>query len=206
MADPAQKLMRVRLEKEVKAFIHNDLGNASHFLLKRIRDRLAAGDREGIFLDQMACAMMIAFSHEADLNFVGWKLLPDEWDERLPTKDKLKKLLKATSLDLDWNKRPLATLAPLKVIRDALAHGKPRLIRSDEEAIGTYDELYELSHREHTEEWEKLLTQDILEEAYADTDEIYQKLLVHGGIDLWEAMSGGTSGMSYLGDVNADAT
>ncbi|HWU16491.1 MAG TPA: hypothetical protein VN155_02305 [Devosia sp.] len=57
-------MIKVRLEEEVRAFIHNDVGNAAHFLIKRIGGKIAAVERDGLFLDQMTCALMIGFSHE----------------------------------------------------------------------------------------------------------------------------------------------
>lgn len=78
---PTQRRMRVVLERRKVDNIHNDLSNAATYFRKRILERIERGDREGLFLEMMAELTMIAFAVEANLNFVGDRVI-EGWKEK----------------------------------------------------------------------------------------------------------------------------
>jgi hypothetical protein len=45
-----------------------------------IETKVAANDWKGIAFDYMACLLMLAFTFEATINFLGSKLKADKWN------------------------------------------------------------------------------------------------------------------------------
>ena len=76
----------------------------------------------------MASLVFCAFSIEAKINFIGWKVLENGWPDRTNFREKVDLLRKFLGVELDWGVRPLQTLGQLKRFRDTLAHGKPEII------------------------------------------------------------------------------
>ena len=65
-------------------------------------------------LDGMACGMMVAFTFEANLNFMGLELLKSgklpEWNEWQSHSKKLNKVFEALGIPVDLEKRPLKSM------------------------------------------------------------------------------------------------
>ena len=81
--------IRARHKGTKNIYVHNDLSNAAYHFKRVIEAKIAADDRKGITFDYLACRIMLAFTLEAMINFIGQKLIKP-WDELQPTKAKLK--------------------------------------------------------------------------------------------------------------------
>jgi hypothetical protein len=162
--------------------------NAAYYLKRRIEERSKRGDRDGIGLDIMACLTIIAFAFEAQMNFLGFKLI-ENWDERQPYLDKFKRVAKKLNVAIDYQSQPHSTVKELKVFRDTLAHGKPQEIKSEEEAIITREEL---GRRDVLKaDWQKSVTEEFLGRAYNDTESIWRKFLESSGLSIIDTITTG---------------
>jgi hypothetical protein len=163
-----------KIRKDMRLYIHNDLMNAADYLKRRIDERSKKGDRDGIGLDIMACLTIIAFSFEAQMNFLGFKLI-QKWEERKPYLYKFQRVAKRLNVTVDYNSRPHSTVKELKDFRDTLAHGKPEEIKGEKEETITREEL---ERRDLLKaEWQKSLTEEFLGLAYDDTESIWRQFL-----------------------------
>jgi hypothetical protein len=78
------KVMEKRLARHKgykNVYVHNDLAGAAYHFKGVIESKLAANDRKGIAYDYMACLLMLAFTFEAQINFLGLKLISN-WKEK----------------------------------------------------------------------------------------------------------------------------
>ncbi|EJN22045.1 hypothetical protein PMI36_03328 [Pseudomonas sp. GM79] len=62
---------RVQRTAKKNLHIHNDIYNTAINLRTRIEGMEATGNRKGIALDTTACLVMLAFTFESRLNFIG---------------------------------------------------------------------------------------------------------------------------------------
>ncbi len=201
MNDRRNVRMEVELERSVKDYIHNDIANAAHHLMKTIEARLEKDDRDGIFLDMMAALTMIAFAVEANLNFIGDRVVED-WKERQSGEKKWAQVLEKLGIEADYTQRPFSTMEELRKFRDTLAHGKPRVLDEKETAIGTYDELYATNDLKSRSPWEAYVTLESVQAGYDDMNEIWNLMLEKAGIKLYDTLSGWSGGMTYKRDVD----
>jgi hypothetical protein len=93
--------IRPRRKGHKNIYVHNDLSNAAHHFKEHIEAKLKAGDREGIAFKYMACLILLAFTFESKINFLGHKLISD-WKERQPFNDKVSEVLDYLKLQRDW--------------------------------------------------------------------------------------------------------
>lgn len=191
-----QPVIRARLEYEGRELIHNDLSSAAFHLLERIRKGIKDDQREGIGLDMMACLTMTAFAFEAYLNFVGFHKIA-EFDDTRRGKDKRKQVIKALGMNWDGNARPFSTIPELFSVRDAMAHGKPRLIKNVWEEVGTHTQLEE-KLRTYRQGIDAEISFELVERAYDDVQTIWRMMLEAGEINQWDTMDGGFSGIEFL--------
>jgi hypothetical protein len=191
-----QPVIRARLEYEGRELIHNDLISAAFHLKERIRQGIANGQREGIGLDMMACITMTAFAFEAYLNFVGFHKIPD-FDDAQSGKSKRKQIVRELDIPWDDNARPYSTIRELFAARDAMAHGKPRLIKSAWEDVGTHSELEE-KLQTYRQGIEAMIDFDFVERAYDDVQSIWQLMIKSAEINLMDTLDGGYSGIEFL--------
>jgi hypothetical protein len=120
------------------------------------------------------CLTIIAFSFEAQMNFLGFKLI-QKWEERKPYLYKFQRVAKRLNVTVDYNSRPHSTVKELKEFRDTLAHGKPEEIKGEKEETITREEL---ERRDLLKaEWQKSLTEEFLGLAYDDTESIWRQFL-----------------------------
>ncbi|MGR3795503.1 hypothetical protein [Vannielia sp. SX4] len=155
-----------------------------------MKQQIENGERAGVYHIMMASLIFSAFSIEAKVNFVGWKVLKNGWPERANLREKIALLLQILPLELSWGERPLQTVAELKRFRDTLAHGKPEIV--DETAIvDVPPEIWDALKSQ----WESSVTPDFVNRCREDEDVLWQKLLgaakinvsdtiTHGGHDL----------------------
>ena len=75
------KKKKARRQAEKHIYIHNDLANAAYHFKKRIEERHVNNDMKGISFDVLAGNILLAFSIEAKINFLGVQLIKD-WKEK----------------------------------------------------------------------------------------------------------------------------
>src|SRR5205823_3013522 len=118
------RMAKFHVQGHRKLYIHNTLDQGADNAKADIERKLAAGNREGIGFDYMACGLMLAFTFEAQLNFIGKRFL-NPWHEMQRWKTKAERVFKALSIEYDWKKRPFLSIEKMKTFRDTIAHGKP---------------------------------------------------------------------------------
>jgi len=136
----------------------------------------------------MACLLMLAFTFEARINFLGLKLISN-WKEKQPFNDKVEEVLKRLCLAPDRTTRPWNAIARLKAFRDNLAHGKPDETEFDEVIYvpnGTVEGPIKLNA-----EWLKYCDHDSVFNTYDDIDAIWKQLLEKSGIEVFETLTRG---------------
>ena len=193
--------IRARHKGTKNIYVHNDLSNAAHHFKQVIEAKTAADDRKDIAFDYLACMMMLAFASEAMINFIGQKLI-EPWDERQPTKDKFKSILKHLHLERDWNKRPYSSIVILKDFRHLIAHGKPVNLDFDEEIVKPADDMDRPEILDS--EWVKYCSHDQVFDAYDDVDAIWHELLAAAGIPKFETITSGFSSLSFIESISDD--
>jgi hypothetical protein len=93
MTDRIEKV-RARITQTARLYIHNDLSTAALHFKDNIDAKESGEDaRGGKTYEYMACAVMLAFTFEAKVNFLGWKLIP-EWKEFQSFYDKVDQVFK----------------------------------------------------------------------------------------------------------------
>ncbi|QQR36303.1 hypothetical protein JI749_01300 [Devosia oryziradicis] len=204
-SDDRNRKMRVLLETYATDNIHNDLSNTANYFRQRIESRVNKGEHDGLFLEMTAAITMIAFSLEANVNFVGhYKKVPG-FKKLQSLDEKLAALITHLKIEADFEARPFSTVAPLKKIRNALAHGKPRTPPPQkQEVVGTYDEIY-AKQRMQTE-WEKAINPEFVVVADDDVGSIWKLLLEKAEIEIWDTLSTSGGGMTFIEFVEEDGT
>jgi hypothetical protein len=196
----ANVITNLKVAKNI--YVHNDLENAALYFKQRVQERAEKGDKEGIGHEMMACLVMLAFTIEAQFNFLGFKLKGDEWKEKNPAIDKVHAVLEHLKVDNDLSERPYKTIVRLKKLRDMLAHGKPKEIdRKEAKWQATEEELRKLGAL--NADYEELVTQKFVFEAYEDVDTIWKDLIKRAGIDFMETITAG--GVEYTITYQANA-
>ncbi len=134
----------------------------------------------------MASLVFYAFTVEAKVNFVGWKVLEDGWPERANFREKIRLIAKVLNMELDWGARPLQTLNSIRKLRDTLAHGKPEIIdevKIVEEEPSVWDVL--------KSQWEFSITPEMVAMAKEDVDQFWNMLLVAAEIPITDTITHG---------------
>ncbi len=178
----------VRIEAE--RFIHNDLSNCANVMRKIMGKKFESQETDGVYSVMMSSLIFSAFSIEAKVNFVGWKVLEKGWPERASLTEKIDLLIKVLPIDLKWGERPLQTIAKLSNFRNTLAHGKPDIV---DKTVITHvrPEVWDALKGE----WESSVTPENVERCYDDTEKLWKilfeaaqipvsKTLTHGGHSL----------------------
>jgi hypothetical protein len=196
--------IRAKVTNDSVDHVHNDLANAAFYLRERVNAALNGDERrDGVFLDMMAAAAMIAFTFEGYMNFLGERVIKD-WDEWQSPVEKVKAIRKALAMDVDWNKRPYATVKQIVELRKLLAHPRSHRAQPREfEAVGTDSELRKML-REYKPPYEMMITQAFINIAYEDVEAIWHDMLKVAKIDVHETWSGGTQGFEYIEHVTSD--
>lgn len=183
------KQLKIRKTATKKINIHNDISNTANHLRKRVEEMEAAGNRKGISLDITACLVLLAFTFESRLNFIGAQKV-EGWVERRPFERKLKSVLRALDLAPDLSKRPYSTIDQLKDFRDTIAHGQSVTIEVDETVFvdpgAAYDDV------DLRGEWEDFINTDFMRQCSDDIDQIWKEWLEVAGIELHETLTHGS--------------
>lgn len=113
----------------------------------------AKSHKEGSLLNLQAAAVFYAFAFEAYLNHVGAEEITF-WEEidRISYKKKLTVIAKQLNLSIDYGKQPFKVIKELFELRNALAHGRTRIIDHTYET----DSPPEKDFYWRIHEWEKL--------------------------------------------------
>lgn len=200
------KKIKARVQKTKRVFVHNDLAQAAEYYAGTIQEKLDKGTRDAIMFDGMACAVMVAFTFEAKVNFMGFELnkvgkLPN-WKEREPFMEKLKKVFGALGIAIELDKRPLKSMERMKALRDTLAHGKPVYAEYDEEEVGTPEEIDLRSSAKLSAGWETECKPRVVKEAKDDLDELWKLMIEKSGLVLWDTMTSGDGGITFIEEVD----
>jgi len=179
--------------------IHNDISNTANHLRTRVEEMDKAGNREGISLDITACLVLLAFTFESRLNFIGHHKVGD-WCERERFPTKLKIVRKALNLKPDYSVRPYSSIRALQDFRNTIAHGKPIIIEINETIEGDPD-----AHPDDMElraPWEESLTTTFMRQCSDDIDEIWKEWLNAAEIDSYQTLTHGEFGYQLLEGPN----
>lgn len=163
--------------------------------MEAISAKLASGDRKGLTFDYMACLISLAFTFEARINFLGHKLVKG-WKERQPFNDKIEEVLATLKVVPDFQVRPYSSIEMLKKFRDTLAHGKPVEVQFDEEIVLPPEEIDRRIDLDG--EWAAYCEHENVFNAHADIDAIWKDLLQRGRLDLYETITHGSSGLTFI--------
>jgi hypothetical protein len=198
------KRMKARVQKSARVFVHNDLSNAALHFADVIKAKQANG-QPGILIDGMACAVMVAFTFEANVNFMGFELnkaskLPT-WKERESFDEKVKKVFGALGIAIEKDKRPLKSMERMKELRDTLAHGKPAYVEYDQVEIGTAEEIDLNSTAPLLGGWQTKCTAASVFDAREDLEALWKLMIEKSGLELWDTMTTGDSSIDYIEDV-----
>jgi hypothetical protein len=191
--------MKVRLKAHQNIYIHNDIGNAVFYFKKRVDERIAKDDREGVGHEIVAGLTLLAFEVEARFNFLGATLIKD-WNERAPAIEKVKTVCSRLSVTVDFSARPYSSVAKLKDFRDTLAHGKPEEKVFDEEIEATAEELDALEFPRGA--WESYVDKAFLGQAYTDVELIWKELLTKSELTVFDTLTHGTRHISFIKHVD----
>lgn len=189
------KKLRVQKTAKKNIHIHNDISNTAHHLKARIEEMEATGDRQGIALDITACLVMLAFTFESRLNFIGEQTVED-FKERQWFDKKVEIVLKALGLEPDFSVRPYSSIKELKSFRDTIAHGKPDTIEVDETVDfqpGTNYDDFDLRG-----DWEAFLTIDFMRQCSDDIDQIWSEWVAVAEIELHQTLTSGEYSISLI--------
>ncbi len=200
------KKIKVRVQKTKHVYVHNDLSQAALHHEDAIQEKLDKGKRNGIAYDGMACALMVAFAFEANLNFMGLKLLEagklPNWQEREKFDKKLKKVFGALGIPVEEAKRPLSSMMRMKALRDTLAHGKPVYVEYDKEVIGTPEEIDLFRGWNLSAGWETECKPDVVKEVRGDLEELWKLMVEKSGLSLFDTMTGGDGAIIFIADAD----
>ena len=188
---------KFEVRTQAERFIHNDLSSCAWWFEKAAETKIKSREIDGVYFDLMAGLVMAAFSVEAKVNFVGWKLLENDWPERAKLREKIDLLVKVLNLDLSWGERPLQTVAQLKRFRDTLAHGKPELVDLTEELDiepTVWDAL--------KGQWEASVRYDFLHQCRKDEDVIWRRLLDEAEISISDTLTSGRHSLKAIVEQN----
>jgi hypothetical protein len=189
------KALQAKVTGKAEVYIHNHLGNSAFWFKQQIEQKIK-GDRSGIAFDYMSCAVMIAFTNEAHVNFIGYKKIPgfNEWQA---IEGKLGTVLQALKLPIVWETRPLSSLRRMKNLRDSLAHGKPAEIRHDKVVAATHNQL-ELINDLNQAYWQKDISHESVFEAYFDMNDLWNQMVAASGLSVFDTLDQSSFSISLI--------
>jgi hypothetical protein len=188
--------IKVRKQERKHIYVHNDLSNAAYHFKIAIEAKVAANDRKGIAFDYMACLLMLAFTFEAKINFLGSKLFADKWQERHSFREKNKQVLAKLKIVPDWTVRPFSSIDAMKRFRDSIAHGKPVETVTDETVITTSemaDKQIDLDS-----EWLRYCEHDAVFNSFDDVETIWKQLLEAAKLEVFDTLTHGGGTVSVI--------
>jgi len=169
-------------EREVRTFA--DLNHAAWVMIKKSEEN-AQGSR----YTDMAALLFVAFTFEAYLNHLGQERI-EFWSsiESIKVMEKYDCLCKSLGVSPNFSKRPYQTLKSLFRFRNAVAHGRTQVLKT-EKLINSQDEPW--SHSPQTD-WEEYCTGANAKRAKEDVEKVIVQLHVAAGLGDYPFMHGGT--------------
>jgi len=199
------KRIKAKVTRERWVYVHNDLSNAAYHFEEIIKKKLENGDK-GVLIDGMACATLIAFTFEANINFMGFKLneagkLPS-WKERENFPVKLKMVFGALGIPIEKDKRPLKSMERMKNLRDLVAHGKPVYEKTEEIMVATPEEVDLAAASNLAAGWEVDCKPDVVFECREDLETLWKLMVEKSGIEFFDTMTHGQGGIDFIAHVD----
>jgi hypothetical protein len=182
-------MLRIRKTATNHIHIHNDISNTASHLRKRVEDMEASGKRDGIALDITACLVMLAFTSEARINFIGARKV-EGWNEWGPFTKKVNAVLAELEIEPDYSARPYSAIKLLQSFRNIIAHGKPSTIKVDELIEAGPGDRYD--DGELKGDWEECLNVDFMRQCSDDINQIWEEFLAVSGIERYETLTHGS--------------
>lgn len=173
----AKRKAKVSKERQVSTYV--ELWHASRVLLEK-----AKKDQEGSFYPVMASLVFTAFMMEAYLNHVGQRIFEcwEDLEQRLSPLSKLSLIAEKLGVKKDEGRRPYQTVSEVFRFRNYLAHGKSRVLKTNNE-IRVVDETFDrYMHESLKTEWESYCRQDNANRALVDTEAIIREFHKRAGI------------------------
>ncbi|SEO09034.1 hypothetical protein [Bradyrhizobium sp. OK095] len=169
-----------------KLYIHNTLDQGADNARSDIEKKLKDGDRTGIGFDYMTCGIMLAFTFEAQVNFMGTRFCTP-WSYFGVWKAKVETVFNALKMEYDWAKRPFISAQKMKVFRDTLAHGKPvdENLNEDFEAATMEEARAKYNFKQA---WEAMMTHEEIMQAYDDNQQVWKMMLEKSGINIMDTL------------------
>ncbi len=152
--------------REVRTFV--DLAHGADVLIKKTEQ-----EPKGSYYTSMAALLLTAFSFEAYLNHLGEQTFKF-WNEieSIKVMKKYKLLCKNFDLTPDFSKRPYQTLEQLFKFRNAIAHGRSKILQKIME-VSSQDDPHDHVPKAH---WEEYSTLDNAKRAKDDIAQIITEL------------------------------
>jgi hypothetical protein len=170
--------------REVKTFV--DINHGADVLIRKSEEQ-----ELGRYHLVMSALLLTAFTFEAYLNHLGERKIPF-WGEidSIKVLSKYAVLCKQFAIFPDSSKRPYQTLTSLFRFRNAIAHGKSRVLNETKEVSAQSDPF---DHRPKTD-WEEYCTLENAKRAKVDVCAIVEELHIAAGEGRAPFMSGMTIG------------
>ena len=153
----------------IQVYPHNDLFNTAHYHLGVINEKVDNDKKDAISLDCISCIIALSFGIEAFVNFLGEKKIND-WDEREKFEKKIRKIHKDVGYKFDKGKEPFKTVWKLKLLRDSMAHGKPKRAN-----VGAKSKEELWAHMKTS--WDDSMNPEFVNDAYDKVKEWKKELL-----------------------------
>jgi hypothetical protein len=180
------KDLRAKVTGKADVYLHNHLANSAYWFKQQIEKKSKTGaDRSGIAFDYLACAVSIAFTNEAHINFFGMKCVKG-FIEREYFDAKVARVLTAFKIPIVWETRPLSSVRAMKDLRDTFAHGKPAEICYDQVTSATPDQQNIIDNLKA--DWQKALTHEPVMNAYKDMDDLFNQLMERSGLKIFDTI------------------
>jgi hypothetical protein len=179
------KDLKAKVSGKADVYLHNHLANSAYWFKQQIEKKIESGDRSGIAFDYLACAVSVAFTNEAHINFFGMKCVKG-FQEREYFDGKVARVLGAFKIPIVWETRPLSSVRAMKELRDAFAHGKPAEIHYNMVTSATPDQQNIINNLKA--DWQMALTHEPVMTAYKDMDDLFNQLLQKSGLTLFDTI------------------
>jgi hypothetical protein len=178
-----------KVQQTKRINIHNDLDSAAFYFTEIVKKKVKEDNRDGLTFDCMAAGVMLAFSFEAYLNFMGERFV-GLWNEREDYHKKIDKVFQKLKIVPDWSKRPFSSISTMKRLRNTLAHGKPQTAAVEKEIVDKADgrkgKKIDLSG-----DWERLCSPEMIINAHDDLSQVWKMMIDKSGLDILDTTTSG---------------
>jgi hypothetical protein len=179
-----------KVQQTANVNIHNDLDSAALFFAQMAAEKAADPEkRDGLTFVCMAAGVMLAFSFEAYLNFLGDKYI-GHWDKWADYHTKIDKVFQHLKIAPDWSRRPYSSISAMKRLRNTLAHGKPEKVEVEKDIVDKADGQ-KGKKIDFSGDWERLCSPEMIAHAHDDLEEVWKDMITKSGIDLMDLLTSG---------------